>query len=279
MSTIATEIRGFGVKPGWRDYGRQVRRVLVETSIVCGAVLSEMSFLDHLEELRKRLLRSIVTIVVAVVVCLTYAVNLIAFLRIPVDRVPDIHLVAIEATEIFSLYFKAAFLAGVCVAAPFVLWQAWQFISPGLYTHERRYAGPFLISTTAFFAMGAAFGFTVLLPLALRMIVSLAKPLDILVSMSTLSYFDFLTTIVLSMGIVFEIPPVIFVLSRIGLVSARLLARNFPYAVLVSFVVAAVITPTTDASSMLLVAMPMIALYAIGIVVALLFGRKRRVES
>ena len=279
MSTIATEIRGFGVKPGWRDYGRQVRRVLVETSIVCGAVLSEMSFLDHLEELRRRLLRSIVAIAAAVVVCLTYAVDLIAFLRIPVDRVPEIHLVVIDAAEIFSLYFKAAFLAAVCGAAPFVLWQAWQFIAPGLYKHERRYAGPFLVSTTAFFGIGAAFGFTILLPLALRMIVSLARPLDIGVSMSTLSYFDFLTTIVLSMGIVFEIPPVIFVLSRIGLVNARLLARNFKYAVLLSFVLAAVITPTTDASSMLLVAMPMIALYAIGIIVALLFGRNRRVAA
>src|SRR5262245_37656218 len=129
MSTIATDVRGFGVKPGWRDHGRQVRRFLVEASIVCGAVLGEMSFLDHLEELRRRLLRSIIAIAAALIVCLAYAVNLIAFFRIPVDRVPDIHLVAIEATEIFSLYFKAAFLAAMCVAAPFVLWQAWQFIS------------------------------------------------------------------------------------------------------------------------------------------------------
>jgi sec-independent protein translocase protein TatC len=141
------------------------------------------------------------------------------------------------------------------------------------------HAGPFLISTTVFFAIGAAFGFTVLLPLALQMIVVLANPVGIRVSMSTLSYFDFVTTIILSMGIVFEIPPVIFVLSRIGLVNARLLARNFQYAVLLSFIVAAVVTPTTDASNMLLVAIPMIALYAIGIIVALLFGRKRRVEA
>jgi sec-independent protein translocase protein TatC len=224
-------------------------------------------------------LRSIIAIAAAVVVCLTYAVNLIALLRTPVDRIPEIQLIAIEATEIFSLYFKAAFLAAVCVAAPFVLWQAWQFIAPGLYKHERRYAGPFLISTTVFFAIGAAFGFTVLLPLALQMIVVLANPVGIRVSMSTLSYFDFVTTITLSMGIVFEIPPVIFVLSRIGLVNARLLARNFQYAVLLSFIVAAVVTPTTDASNMLLVAIPMIALYAIGIIVALLFGRKRRVEA
>jgi sec-independent protein translocase protein TatC len=126
---------------------------------------------------------------------------------------------------------------------------------------------------------GAAFGFTVLLPLALQMIVVLANPVGIRVSMSTLSYFDFVTTITLSMGIVFEIPPVIFVLSRIGLVNARLLARNFQYALLLSFVVAAVVTPTTDATNMLLVAIPMIALYAIGIVVALLFGRKRRAEA
>jgi sec-independent protein translocase protein TatC len=278
MSTIATDVRGFAAKPGWRDYGRQARRVLVETSVICGALLSEMSFLDHLEELRKRLLRSIIAIAAAVVICLTYAVNLIALLRTPVDRVPDIQLIAIEATEIFSLYFKAAFLAAVCVAAPFVLWQAWQFIAPGLYKHERRYAGPFLISTTVFFAIGAAFGFTVLLPLALQMIVVLANPVGIRVSMSTLSYFDFVTTITLSMGIVVEIPPVIFVLSRIGLVNARLLARNFQYALLLSFVVAAVVTPTTDATNMLLVAIPMIALYAAGIVVALLFGRKRRVE-
>jgi sec-independent protein translocase protein TatC len=122
---------------------------------------------------------------------------------------------------------------------------------------------------------GALFGYLVLLPLTLGLILNMAEPIHVKVQMSALSYFDMLSMIVISMGVVFEIPPVIFVLSRIGLVNARFLARNFKYAFLIAFIVAALVTPSTDMGPMILVALPMIALYLIGILVALVFGKNR----
>jgi sec-independent protein translocase protein TatC len=246
--------------------------------MVAIAALSEMSFLEHLEELRTRLLKSLAAVAIALLVSFTYAAELIRFLRMPAQRIPGIRLVAIDATEIFSLYFKASFLAAMCLATPIILWQVWQFIAPGLYRHERRYALPFLISTTLFFVAGAVFGYTVLVPMMLKLMVVMADPIHIEINMSTLSYLSFVSWMVLSMGFVFQIPPVVFLLSRIGLVNASLLARNFKYAILFSFVAGAVLTPSIDTSGMLLLALPMIALYAVGIVVALIFGRARKTE-
>jgi len=278
MSTVASTLVGIHPKPDWRDNGRRVRRWAVEAVLGIAAVLSEMPFLDHLEELRRRLIRSIIAISISLLLCLTYATQLIDILRIPADRA-GLPLIAVGGWEIFSVYFKAALVFGVCLSAPFVLWQVWRFIAPGLHQHEKKYAGPFLISTSLSFIAGALFGYLVLVPLTLKMIMSMAEPIHVKVQMSALSYFDLLSMIVIAMGIVFEIPPVIFVLSRIGLVNARFLVRNFQYAFLLAFIVAALVTPSTDMGPMILVALPMVALYVIGIVVAFVFGKPRKLDS
>jgi sec-independent protein translocase protein TatC len=277
MSTVASTLV-VTRPPGWRENARRVRAFAVDAFLGCAALLSEMPFLDHLEELRRRLLRSIIAIAVALILCLSYAAELIDILRLPADRA-GLPLIAVEGTEIFSLYFRAAFVCAVCIAAPFVLWQVWRFIAPGLHRHEKRYAGPFLVSTTVAFIAGAVFGYFVLFPLTLSLILSMADPVHIKVQMSAMSYFDLLSLIVISMGVVFEIPPVIFVLSRIGLVSGRFLARNFKYAFLLSFTAAAVLTPSTTMTPMIMVALPMVVLYAVGIAVAYLFGRPRQEEA
>jgi sec-independent protein translocase protein TatC len=269
MSTTTPKVQGFVIP-----------RPMFNLIAVAGTVLSDMSVLEHLEELRQRILKSLLAVGLAMIACWTYTVELIDFAQNPARRVSGIKLITIDATEIFSLYFQSALLGAICFALPVILWQIWQFISPGLYRHERRYAGPFIISTTLAFIAGAAFAYAVMLPVMLQLIVALAGPIGIEeVTLGVSSYFDMFTWMLLTMGIVFEIPPFIFILSRIGLINARFLARNFKYAILLSVVTGAVVTPSQDVATMLLVAAPIISLYAIGILVAFVFGKSRVVDA
>src|SRR5262249_24535767 len=157
----------------WRDHVRRVGKAVIETFVVSGALLSEMSFLEHLEELRRRLIKSLIALAAGTVIGLAYTAPIIGFLGRPAAAV-GIRLVAIEATEVFSLYFKVALAAGICLAAPIILWQAWRFIEPGLYRHEKRYAIPFIISTTISFIAGMTFGYVVAAPWLLRLEVVMA---------------------------------------------------------------------------------------------------------
>jgi sec-independent protein translocase protein TatC len=260
------------------DRTGKLRTLMLESFAVAAAMASEMSFLEHLEELRSRILKSLVALAAGLALCWTFVEPLIRFLGVPAN-IAGIRLVAIESTEIFSLYFTVALAGAACLASPFILWQVWQFVAPGLHSHERRYAGPFIISTTLCFIGGAIFGYQVMMPLTLKLIAAMAQAVHIEVTMSVTGYFNLLVVLIISMGIVFEISPVIFILSRIGLVSARFLTRNFKYAVLISVIAAAVLTPSTDASTMILVSIPIILNYGFGIIVAAIFGRKRQAES
>jgi sec-independent protein translocase protein TatC len=257
---------------------RKLRTVILEGLAVGAAMATEMSFLEHLEELRSRILKSLVALAAGMALCWAFVEPLIRFLGVPA-RLVGIRLVAIESTEIFSLYFTVALAGAACLAAPFILWQVWQFVSPGLHSHERRYAGPFIISTTLCFIGGAIFGYRVMMPLTLQLIAAMARAVHIDVTMSVTGYFNLLVVLIVSMGIVFEISPVIFILSRIGLVSARFLSRNFKYAILISCIAAAVLTPSTDASTMILVSIPIILNYGLGIIIAAIFGRNRQTEA
>jgi sec-independent protein translocase protein TatC len=255
----------------------KLRTLLLESLAVGAAMATEMSFLDHLEELRSRILKSLVALAAGLALCWTFVEPLIRFLGVPAE-IAGIRLVAIESTEIFSLYFTVALAGAACLAAPFILWQVWQFVSPGLHSHERRYAVPFIVSTTLCFIGGAVFGYKVMMPLTLKLIAAMARAVHIEVTMSVTGYFNLLAVLIICMGIVFEISPVIFILSRIGLVSARFLVRNFKYAVLISCIAAAVLTPSQDASTMILVSIPIILNYGLGIIVAAIFGRNRQAE-
>jgi sec-independent protein translocase protein TatC len=237
--------------------------------------LPAMGFLEHLDELRKRLLWSLVAIVVAFLAALSQAKRILEFLLRPIlPMLGEDRPVFIDLTEPFLLYMKVALLAALFLSAPFILYQAWAFISPGLYPRERRYALPFVLFASAFFLAGGAFGYYVGFPVASRFLLGIADGFRPALRISSL--FGFQSRIILGLGAVFELPTVIYFLARLGLVTPRFLWRNFKYAILIIFIVAAVITPTPDVVTQCIFAAPMILLYLTGILVAYLFGRPRR---
>lgn len=277
MSTVASDVRS--VLPGfsWRDYARRLRETILGAVLALAAVFGEMPFLDHLEELRRRIIRCLIALAVGTGVGFFYTAQLIEFLGRPATA-SGIPLVAIDATEVFSLYFKVAAAAGVCLAAPVILWQIWRFIEPALYAHEKRYSRPFIILTTLCFVIGAVFGYEIVAPWLFKLELAMAKDAGILVNMSAESYFTTLTATVVAMGAIFEMPPIVFVLSRIGLISARFLIRHFKYAFLLFSIAAAVLTPSTTIPPMLFFMAVMTAIYVVSIAVAMVFGKTRKAE-
>jgi len=167
-------------------------------------------FLEHLEELRSRLIKSVIAIGVCVFVCTAYTPAIVRFLKAPAAKY-GVELVGYGGWEMFSLYFDVAFAAGLSLAAPLVLFQIWKFIEPALYPHERRYARPFLISTTLFFVLGAAFGYFFATPYIIELSRDLAALMEITWRPGALEYVSLLTWTVVAMGIVFEMPPIVFI--------------------------------------------------------------------
>jgi len=241
-------------------------------------ISGQMSFLDHLEELRKRIINSLIAIGVALAVCWTFADYLFKAVQRPILKAGVSSLVVSSPTEGFNLELKLALMAAVFLASPFVLGQVWLFISPGLYKHERRYALPFIFFSSLLFVLGGLFGYFVAFPFALRFLLEWEKNMGVTALINATEYFDLFIMVELGLAIIFEIPAVIFVLSRIGLVSGSFLLRNTRYAILAAFIIAAVITPTTDIPNMMMMAGPMVLLYMLGVLVAYLFGKKRTRE-
>ena len=246
----------------------------------------QMSFLDHLEELRKRIIHSLIAVAVAFGVCWWLADPLYNLVSRPIRKsvqslnAADFNLVFTSPTEPFNLELKLALLAAIFLAAPFILGQVWLFISPGLYKHERRYALPFVVSSSILFILGGVFGYFIAFPFALQFLIEWGvKNMNLKAMISASQYFDLFIMIELALGVIFEIPALIFVLARMGLVSGSFLLRNTRYAILIAFVVAAVITPTTDIPNMMMMAVPMVALYLLGVLVAFVFGKKRTREA
>jgi len=176
----------------------------------------------------------------------------------------------------FYLYVRVAFYAAIVFSMPFLLYQAWAFISPGLYRHERRYAAPFIIMGTVFFLLGAAFGYYIAFPRAALWLLELGSGFRPLIKAN--EYFDLITIIMLGLGAVFQIPTITFFLARLGLITPQKMIRPWRYALLIIAVLAAVISPTGDIPNMLVFALPMVVLYVLSIGIAWLFG-KPRVES
>ncbi len=237
------------------------------------AELPKMSFLDHLEELRKRLIVSIIAVSVGFLLCWAFAENIFAKLQEPLTAFlpKGDKLAYTRLTAPFFLYMKVAFFAGLFVAAPVVLLQLWLFIAPGLYKRERRLAAPFIIFGTVFFIIGGYFGYRFLLPATCAFFVETGKQFKQMVTVD--DYFSFSSTIILATGLVFETPILIFFLARLGIVTPAFLMQKFKYAVVLSFVIAAIVTPTPDMVTQSALAVPMILLYLIGVAVAYLFGK------
>lgn len=238
-----------------------------------------MSFLDHLEELRSRLLKSLIALALGFGVAWGYHEEIFHFMVAPLKKAsPSLELIATTPTEAIMLYMKMSFFVGIFIAAPFLLYQVWAFIAPGLYAHEKGYAIPFVMFGTLFFVTGAAFGHYFLFPVTLKFLGDFGGQ-DIKFMPRISEYYDFYSWFLLALGVVFQVPVIIFVLARVGIVTASFLLRQFKWAVLLSFIVAAVVTPTPDMVTQTLLALPMIGLYLLGVIVAAIFGKKRAAPS
>ena len=180
------------------------------------------------------------------------------------------------ATEPFTLYMTVSIYSAIALSMPFILLQIWGFISPALYKHERAYVTPFIVLSSIFFIGGAAFAYYILVPPALQYLLGLGSGFQLMLRAT--DYFDFITLVMLAMGIIFQMPAITYVLARIGIVSAGFLIRSWKIAIVVILIVAAVVSPTSDIPNMMLFALPMTVLYLISIFVAWFFGRKRQTE-
>lgn len=238
-----------------------------------------MSFLEHLEELRDRLIRSLLSLCVGFAICWGFREQIFHVMVTPLKQsFPDIKLIYTSPTEALLLYMKMSFFVGIFVASPYILYQIWAFVSPGLYPHEKGYALPFILFGTLFFAAGAVFGHFFLFPVAFGFLGKFGgADMQFLPKIS--EYYSFYSWFLLGLGLVFQLPVVIFVLARIGLVTPRFLLRQFKFAVLAAFIISAIITPTPDVVTQTLLALPMLGLYLIGVLVAWIFGRPRRAPS
>lgn len=195
------------------------------------------------------------------------------------DALPgmDDRLIVNTALEPFSLYVKVSLYAAVCLSVPFLLWQIWAFVAPGLYPHERGYALPFVVLSSLFFVGGAAFAYYIIFPPAANYLLGLGQDFRLLLKAD--DYFDFIIFIMLGMGLVFQMPAVTYILSRIGIVTAWLLLRIWKTSLVVILVASAIISPTSDVLNMMLFAAPMVVLYVISIFVAWIFGKPRTKEA
>jgi len=241
----------------------------------------EMPFMSHLEELRNCLVRSFIAWIIAFIACYSYSGEIFAFISDPVRRVlPEgSSMVFISATEPFFTYLKVSALAAVLLSLPIILWQIWAFIAPGLYKHEKRYAVPFVIASCFCFACGTYFGFTFVFPTIFNFLVTFGTSSgDMQAMLSIGNYLSLASKLLLAFGLVFELPIIIFFLARLGVVDHVWLKRNRKYALLVAFIVGAMLTPP-DVLSQTALAIPFIILYEVGIIVARLFGKKRSAED
>ncbi|MBC7933725.1 MAG: twin-arginine translocase subunit TatC [Rubrivivax sp.] len=185
-------------------------------------------------------------------------------------------LVVRTAVEPFSLYLQVSLYAALCLSVPFLLLQVWGFISPGLYPHERGYAIPFVFMSSLSFVLGAAFAYKILFPPAVTYLLGLGQEFRLFLNAS--DYFDFIILVMLAMGVVFQMPAVTFVLSRIGIVNARFLVSHWRISTIIILVAAAVLSPTNDIPNMMLFAAPMVVLYLVSVLIAWMFGRPRTAE-
>jgi sec-independent protein translocase protein TatC len=241
-----------------------------------GGLLGDVSILERLDELRKRVVRALIAVAVGALIGFAFIDRLIGFLLQPTRNVlpAGAKLIYTEPGEAFSLYVFVALLSGAVLAMPFVMYQVWRLIAPLVPPAARWFAVPFVCFTTLGFLSGAAFTHYIAFPYMMAFFASFNTP-DLLFLPRLDDVFDLYSKMVLGMAIVFQMPTVVFFLARLGLITAGLLWRSFRYAFLVIFVAAAVITPTGDMVTQTIFAAPMVGLYLLSIAIAWLFGRSK----
>jgi len=236
------------------------------------SLIDKMPFMEHLGELRVRIVRSLVALLVGLGIALPFSQKIVDYLARPVQATGHT-LVFLALTEAFWVQMKVAVIVGLFIAAPAILWQVWRFVAPGLHDYEKKYAAPFVIVGSLLFIGGGVFSIKVVTPFAIQFLLSYSRPgLQPMISIG--SYVDFLLKFTLAFGLVFELPLAITVLARMGVVTPAGLAKNRKYAILGAFVAGAILTPTPDAFNQTLMAGPLIILYEVGIVCARIFGRR-----
>jgi sec-independent protein translocase protein TatC len=240
-----------------------------------------MSFFEHLVELRKRLIYAAVAIVIGTGLGLLLSKHFIAFIVQPMHiALKSAHLednlYYTSPAGYVSLFISLGLYLGIALAMPFVLYQIWLFVAPGLFKHERSAVAGFIVSSMFLFLCGLAFGYYVMLPTTLKFLIGFANegPIKPLISIN--EYLDLTLVILLGLGIVFELPVLIFILSLFGIVTPKFLLKNFRYAMLIITIVAAVVTPTPDATTMLVFMAPMILLYFVGVLVSYVVLRRKQ---
>ena len=236
----------------------------------------KMSFLEHLEELRKRIINSCLGIAIGIGLSFFYIQQIYDFLTAPaVATLPEgSRLIYTQPTEAFSLYIQISLISGAALAAPWIMYQVWRFIAPGLYANEKRFVVPFVLFSTLGFVGGAAFNHYVAYPFIMTYFASFNTPK--LVYMPQLSYvFGLYVKMLLGLGVIFQMPTIVFFLAKMKLLTGRFLMSQFKIAILLIFIIAAVITPTGDPMTLMIFAAPMIGLYTLSIAIAYLVGPKR----
>ncbi len=254
-----------------------------------------MNFLEHLGDLRKKITTSLIGLCVTFVISFNYSEQILSFLMFPLkynldfsvrkmymsfvpqDKLQNMKLVFLSPAEGFWMNMKIAMVAALILSLPILFQQSWSFVSPGLHKKEKKYAVPFVLITTVLFLVGAAFCFFIVLPFAMSFLLTYKIGDFMMPMLSVGQYVDFCLKFILAFGLVFELPVIIIFATRMGFVTPKTLAKNRKYAILITFVVAAILTPTPDAFNQILMAVPMIILYEVGILASRIFVRKEAI--
>jgi len=232
----------------------------------------ELPVTEHIEELRQRIFKSVIALVVGFLIAWPFKKDILLFLEKPLPEDLRGKLIFLSPPEAFFTALKVSFFAGILIALPFVLYQAWKFIEPGLYEHEKKFILPFIFFSLLFFFGGAFFAYFVILPFGLKFLLGFMG--DLLTPQITVgSYISFVIQMILAFGFVFLLPVVVWLLSKLGVINYRMLENNRKYAILIIFVIAAVLTPP-DIFSQVMMALPLLGLYELSIWIAKITGRE-----
>lgn len=238
---------------------------------------NRMAFTEHLRELRKRLIISVIAAAAGFAVAYNYSAELYHFLALPLlPALPpgQDFMVFTGVVEPFFIYMKVGFVGGLVLASPVILFEVWGFVAPALYRNEKVWFVFIVLFSLIFFLAGTAFAYLVVFPFGFKYLMSYSGPeLKPMISMS--EYFSMITKLLLAFGLIFQLPLAILVLARLGLVTARKLVSWWRYALVVTLVASAILTPTPDIFNQMLMAGPIMVLYVIGIIVAAIFGKKK----
>jgi sec-independent protein translocase protein TatC len=240
----------------------------------------KMSFLDHLDELRRRIVYAVISIGIGFVIAFVFIDDIFNFVMRPMQLLlpPGGTLVYTDPTEAFMLYIKLALIAGLLIASPAVFTQVWLFVAPGLYAHEKKWAIPFVLMSSFFFILGAWFSHAVVFPITWRFFVGFTS--DILTFMPRIApAFSIYLRLILALGITFQLPTLVLFLARMGMITPRFMIRNFKYAVLLIMIAAAVLSPDGGGVGLLAMGGPVIVLYVFSIGLAWMFGKKKSAEA